>query len=128
MQGVAITDQDLAERNRRTLLACFEQDARGSHGARVVRAPGIAVAVFVTPPEGAYLNNAVLEASVSDTERAAAVAFAEHEYAAAGVAEFAIWIDEHDDAGERFLADRGYRQTESTLAMSVDLAELPARR
>ncbi|WP_284254955.1 GNAT family N-acetyltransferase [Pseudolysinimonas kribbensis] len=123
---MAITDRDLAARNRRTLLACFDQDARGSRGARVVRAPGIAVAVFVTPPEGAYLNNAVLESSVSDAERAAAVAFAEHEYASAGIAEFAIWIDEHDDAGQRFLTDRGYRQTESTLAMSMDLGEVPA--
>jgi ribosomal protein S18 acetylase RimI-like enzyme len=126
MQRVTVTDHELAERNRRTLLACFDQDAHGSRGARVVRSPGIAVAVFVTPPEGEYLNNAVLEASASEAERAAAVAFAEDEYAAAGVAEFAIWIDELDDAGERFLTDRGYRQTESTLAMSLDLAELPA--
>jgi hypothetical protein len=118
------TDADLAARNRATLLACFEENARSSRGARLVQGPGIAIAVFTTDPEARFLQNAVLDRGLGEPEALTAIAATEEAYAVADVAEFAIWTVEGDDAAEGALESRGYRFSESTLAMGMELRDL----
>lgn len=63
-------DGDLYERGIDTLLACWEENARG---ASVVRAPGVATAVFPSHPERLVYNNAVIDVGMDGSQRAAAV-------------------------------------------------------
>src|SRR3954454_17221998 len=44
-----------------TLLACWEENARGASGASLQRLPGVTAAVFPNEPERLVYNNAVLE-------------------------------------------------------------------
>jgi hypothetical protein len=74
-------DADLYLRGTATLLASWEQYARGSSGAALHRLAGVAAAVFPSDPERAVYNNAVLD---RDLTAAARAAMAERVYAAAG--------------------------------------------
>ena len=122
-----MTDDALRARNRATLLACFEQNALGARDARVVHAPGVAVAVFAAAPESAFFNNAVLDRGLPPAELASAVEAVRIEYATAGVAEYAVWTTEGDGSARRFLETHGYRRSETTLAMSAEFrASAPA--
>ena len=56
-----------------TLLASFEAYARGADGAAVIRAPGVAAAVFPDLPERAVYNNALLACDLAPGQRAAAL-------------------------------------------------------
>src|SRR3954447_13691961 len=71
-----------------TLLACWEENARGASGASLQRLPGVTAAVFPNEPERLVYNNAVLERGVD------AVDTMEEAYAAAGVTRFAAWVHE----------------------------------
>ena len=55
-----LTDAGLYLRGAETLLASWEEYARGATGA-VQRSPGVAAAVFPSEPEHAFLNDAPLE-------------------------------------------------------------------
>src|SRR5438034_11429621 len=84
-----LTDTDLYLRGVETLVASWEEYARGSRGAAVMRSPGVAIAVFPNGPEQTVYNNAVLEGDLAAAERVDAVNAMEAAYAAAGVTHFA---------------------------------------
>jgi len=61
MTAARTTDRDLSVRGSATLLASWEEYARGSAGAALVRLPGVSAAVFPTHPERAVYNKALLD-------------------------------------------------------------------
>jgi GNAT superfamily N-acetyltransferase len=116
-----LTDADLYRRGVATLLASWEEYARGAAGAAVRRLPGIAVAVFPNEPERAVYNNAVLDRDLTPAARAGAVAAMDSAYAAAGVDRFAAWVHGSDPAAREDLERRGYTLDTTTLAMGMEL-------
>lgn len=68
-----LSDADLYWRGTETLLASWEQYARGATAAAVKRFPGVAAAVFPSEPERSVYNNAVLERDLGADERTQAV-------------------------------------------------------
>ena len=115
------TDADLYRRGVATLLASWEEYARGSVGAAVRRLPGVAVAVFPNEPERAVYNNAVLDRDLTPAARADAVEAMESAYAAAGVDRFAAWVHGSDPAAHDDLERRGYTLDTTTRAMGMEL-------
>ena len=88
------SDADLYRRGAETLLASWEEYARGAGGASVRRFPGVAAAVFPMEPERAVYNNALLQRELTPAERADALDAMEATYSAAGVTRFAAWLHE----------------------------------
>jgi hypothetical protein len=119
------TDRRLYDRGTATAVACWEHFARTTEGAEVIRAPGLAAAIFPSGPERSVYNNAILERDLGSAGRAAAIAAMEDAYAAARVDRFAAWVHETDFPMSRELERRGYRCTESTRAMGMRLDEPP---
>jgi ribosomal protein S18 acetylase RimI-like enzyme len=119
-----LTDAELCLRGAETLLASWEAYARGSADAAVIRAPGVAAAVFPTEPERSVYNNALLERNLAATERAAALAAMEAAYGSADVTRFAAWVHESDAAMRADLEARGYGLEETTRAMGMSLDDL----
>jgi GNAT superfamily N-acetyltransferase len=97
-----------------TLIASWEEYARGAKGASVRRLPGVTAAVFPAGPERAVYNNAVLE-------RAEAIAAMEAAYAEAGVERFAAWMHEGEPELRAAIERRGYTVVEATRAMGMPL-------
>jgi GNAT superfamily N-acetyltransferase len=118
------TDDDLYVRGIATVLASWEEYARGSAGAALRRLDGVAAAVFPSDPERAIFNNAVLDRALGRTERAAAVDAMEAAYGAAGVARYAAWVHESDEGMRAELSRRSYTVAESTRAMGMSLDDL----
>jgi ribosomal protein S18 acetylase RimI-like enzyme len=118
---VALTDADLYLRGVETLLATWQEYARGSRGAAVQRYAGVAAAVFPNEPERGVYNNAVLERDLAAAARAAAIDAMESAYAAARVTRFAAWVHEDDPAMRGDLERRGYTLDTSTRAMGMAL-------
>ena len=112
------TTLDLYTRGAATLLAAWEEFARGSAGAAVRRLDGVSAAVFPCEPERAVYNNALLD-------RTAAVDVMEFAYASAAVDRYAAWIHETDTAMRAELIGRGYRLSETTRAMGMELDDSP---
>jgi ribosomal protein S18 acetylase RimI-like enzyme len=125
---MTFTDAGLYARGIATLLACWEENARGAPGAMVARSPGVAAAVFPAEPEAQMYNNAVLDRDLSAVERAAAVEAMEAVYASAGIAHFAAWVHERDAAMCSELIARGYSLNEWTRAMGMSLEQLTVSR
>ena len=123
-----ITDAELYLRGIETVVASWGAIAAGSHGAAVVRAPGVAAAVFPEAPARRIYNNAVLERGVGPSERADALDAMEDAYASAGVDRFAAWVHESDEAMRAELAARGYTIAETTRAMGMELTAVRAPR
>jgi ribosomal protein S18 acetylase RimI-like enzyme len=119
-----LTDADLYLRGAGTLLASWEEYARGSTGAAVYRSPGVATAVFPNEPERAVYNNALLERDLAAAERVDALDAMEAAYAVAGVTRFAAWVHESDEAMRADLERRGYTLDASTRAMGMALDEV----
>jgi ribosomal protein S18 acetylase RimI-like enzyme len=117
------TDADLYSRGAATLLATWEEDARGAREAALKRFPGVAAAVFPHEPERTFLNNALLARGLTSHERKAALDATEAAYAAAGVDRFAAWVHETDRAMQTDLARRGYRLDTTTRVMGMALAD-----
>jgi len=113
----AMNDAELNRRATRTLIASWEEYARGARDAGIVRAPGVVAAVFPAGPERAVYNNAVLEG-------AAGIDAMEDIYAAAGIGRFAAWTREADAPLRRDLERRGYTIDETTRAMAMELDDL----
>jgi hypothetical protein len=112
-----LTDADLYLRGAETLLASWEQYARGATGAAVQRSRGVAAAVFPNEPERAVYNNAnnaLPQRDLAAAQRTDALDAMEAAYAAAGVTRFAAWMHERDEAMRRDLERRGYALEEST--------------
>src|SRR5215470_11525998 len=123
-----LTDADLYDRGTATLVASWEAYARGSTQAAVIRSEGLAAAVFPDGSERAILNNALLARDLTAAERASAVAAMEAAYASAGVARFAAWVHETDQAMCQDLGARGYTLLESTRAMGMALSDIRVPR
>jgi GNAT superfamily N-acetyltransferase len=119
-----LTGADLYLRGIETLLACWEESARGATGAVVRRLPGVSVAVFPDGPERGFLNNAVLGHDLAPAARADALEAMEAAYGAAGVGRFAAWVHERDQAMRGELERRGYTLEESTRAMGMALEDV----
>jgi ribosomal protein S18 acetylase RimI-like enzyme len=119
MTGVR-TDGELRRRGDATVLASFEAYAAGGRG-RVLRLPGVAVAVFPHGFEREVYNNAVLEPGAGTD----ALDAMEASYAAAGIGHYAAWIRETDDRLRAELERRGYVLDTTTLAMGRWLADVP---
>lgn len=68
-----LTETDLFLRGATTLVASWEEHARGAAGATVERAPGADIAVFPHEPERAVYNNALLVVDLSAGRRANAI-------------------------------------------------------
>jgi ribosomal protein S18 acetylase RimI-like enzyme len=122
-----LTDADLYARGSATLLASWEEYARGASGATMRRLPGVATAVFPNEPERAVYNNALLDRGLGAGERGEAIDAMEAAYAAAGVTRFAAWVHESDEAMRIDLDRRGYTLDTTTRAMgmAVDDIRLP---
>jgi GNAT superfamily N-acetyltransferase len=118
-----LTDIDLYRRGVDTLLASWEAIARGSRGAAVLRASGVAAAVFPHAPERAVYNNALLDRRLGPAERYDALELMEGAYASAGIERFAAWAHESDEALRSELEARGYTLDTSTRAMGIALAD-----
>jgi ribosomal protein S18 acetylase RimI-like enzyme len=118
------SDSELYHRGIRTLLSSWEAYARGSQGAAVVRAAGVAAGVFPAEPQRDVYNNAVLERGLGACARAAALDAMEAAYASAGIARFAAWVHEADAAMRTDVEARGYTFQESTRAMGLALSDL----
>jgi GNAT superfamily N-acetyltransferase len=123
-----LRDADLYDRGVRTLIASWQAYARGSLRAAMIRAAGVAVAVFPDLPERAFLNNALLGREVGPSMRARALAAMEAAYASAGVTRFAAWVHESDQAMREDLEARGYTIEEATRAMGMALSDIRLTR
>lgn len=111
-----------------TLVASWEEYARGSTGAAVRRATGVTIGVFPNEPECAVYNNALLERGLTASERAEAIDAMEGTYATAGIAGFTAWVHERDQAMRDHLEQRGHRLDESTRAVGMALDDLHVPR
>ena len=122
------SDSDLYRRGAATLLASWEEYARGASGAAVRRSPGVAAAVFPNEPERAVYNNALLQLELTPTERTYALDAMEAAYSAAGVTRFAAWIHESDKGMRTQLERRGYALDTWTRAMGITLDDIRLSR
>jgi ribosomal protein S18 acetylase RimI-like enzyme len=125
MFAALTTDDDLYVRGAATLLASWEEYARGSTGAALNRLKGVSAAVFPSGPERAVYNNALLDRELGSSERAAAVDAMEAAYNSAGVTRYAAWVHESDEGMRSELSGRGYTIEESSRAMGMSLGDIP---
>jgi ribosomal protein S18 acetylase RimI-like enzyme len=123
-----VADDDLYRRGVDTLLASWEEYARGASGAAMRRFPGAAVAVFPNEPERAVYNNALLGRDLAAADRADALDAMEAAYAASGVSRFAAWVHEGDEAMRTDLESRGYSLEEASRAMGMSLGDIRVPR
>ena len=119
-----LTDADLFLRGAKTLVASWEEYARGAADAVVLRLPGVAAAVFPNLPERAVYNNALLTRDLTAVERSEAIVSMEAAYAAVGVTRFAAWVHESDAAMRAELEGPGYKLDTSTRAMGMSLDDI----
>lgn len=117
------TDEELYVRGSATLLASWEECARGSAGAALHRLDGVAAAVFPTDPERTFYNNALLDRGLEPAERSRAIDAMAAAYAAAGIEHYAAWVHESDEPMSAALIDRGYTLNEKTRAMGMSLTD-----
>jgi predicted GNAT family acetyltransferase len=118
------TDADLYRSGAETLLASWDEYARGATGAAVTRLAGVAAAVFPYGPEREVYNNALLEPGLPARGRAEALDAMADLYGAADVTSFAAWTHETDEAMRRELEHRGYVLDTTTRAMGLTLADI----
>ena len=117
-------DTELIRRGTATLLASWEAYARDTPGASVLRAPGVVAAIFPHEPERSVYNNALLARDLPAEARASALETMAAAYAAAGIQQFAAWVDETDAGARTDLKHRGYILRSSTRMMGMPLAAL----
>ena len=122
------TDTDLYRRGCQTLLASWEEYARGAIDAAVEHLPGVTTAVFPRGPERDVYNNALLDRDLGFSERANALESMAAIYASARVPRFAAWVHETDVAMRNDLERRGYALDTTTCAMGMVLDESSAPR
>jgi ribosomal protein S18 acetylase RimI-like enzyme len=120
----AVENGELYRRGSATLLASWEEYARGAHRAELRRLGGVAAAVFPEGPERDVYNNALLDQDMSRDERSLALDTMEATYAAAGVTRFAAWAHEADEPLKQELERRGYALDTTTRAMGMSLDQI----
>jgi GNAT superfamily N-acetyltransferase len=118
------THNDLYNRGAATVVASWEEIARGCAGAALKRLNGVSAAVFPTHPERAVYNNALLDRDLGPSERAAAIDAMASAYNSAGVDRYAAWVHESDEGMRAELSSRGYTIDMSTRAMGMSLDDL----
>jgi ribosomal protein S18 acetylase RimI-like enzyme len=118
------SDAELYRRGAATLVASWEEYARGAVGASLQRFSGVAAAIFPNEPERSVYNNALLERQLDPLARADALDAMETVYASAGVSRFAAWVHESDVPMRHDLIRRGYTLDTSTRAMATTLDDL----
>src|SRR5215218_6074606 len=123
-----MTPWQLYERGTATLVASWEEYARGAVGAWVLRVPGATVGIFTQEPERLVYNNALADLGLDAEARAAMVAAVEEEYVESGVDRYAVWVHEGDNELRADLESRKYVVTESTRAMGMALRDLDIPR
>jgi ribosomal protein S18 acetylase RimI-like enzyme len=123
-----LSDGELYLRSTETLLASWEEYARGAVGAELQRLDGVAAAVFRDEPERGVYNNALLERDLAAARRAAAIDAMEAAYTEARISRFAAWVHERETPLRRDLERRGYTVDTTTRAMGIRLARLRVRR
>ncbi len=123
-----LSDSELYRRGAATMLASWEEYARGAVGASLQRSAGVACGVFPNEPERAVYNNALIERYLGATERAKAVGAMEAAYSAAEVTRFAAWVHESDQPLRDELERRGYTLDEITRAMGMALDDIRVPR
>ncbi len=84
----------------------------------------MAAAVFPREPERTFYNNAVLDRDLGPTGRSRAIDAMEAAYSAPGIARYAAWVHESDEAMGNDLRGRGYELEETTRAMGMHLDDL----
>jgi GNAT superfamily N-acetyltransferase len=119
---------DLYRRGCETLLASWEEYARGVTGAALQRLPGVAAAVFPNAPERDVYNNALLQRDLGKRRRADALDAMQGVYADAGVLRYAAWVHESDEAMRIDLQRRGYALDTTTRAMGMALDDIAVPR
>jgi GNAT superfamily N-acetyltransferase len=119
-----VTDDALHARGAATLLASWEEYARGASGASVQHLPGAAAAVFPVGPEREFFNNALVERDLGAEGRSHALDAIAAAYAAAAVTGYAAWVHESDAGMRGDLEQRGWRLVESTRAMGLVLDDV----
>ena len=117
-------DADLYVRGAATLLASWEEYARGAEDAAVQRLGGVAAAVFPHEPERSVYNNALLDRRLPVREHSDAIDAMEAAYAKANVDRFAAWVHESDRPMRADLERRGYGINEDTRAMGMSLDDV----
>jgi ribosomal protein S18 acetylase RimI-like enzyme len=122
------TDSELYPRGAATLLASWEEYARGSYGAALLRLDGVSAAVFPSEPERAVYNNALVDRELAASERAVAVDALHAAYTSASVDRYAVWVHESDEGMRTELRRRGYTLDEYTRAMGMSLEEIAPTR
>lgn len=122
------SDAELYERGSATLLASWDEYARGAIGASLQRDVGVAVAVFPNEPERGVYNNALLDRQLAMRERADALDAMEDAYANSGVDRFAAWVHQSDRPMQRDLEARGYTIDTTTRAMGMSLGDVISAR
>lgn len=121
-------DAGLYARGSATLIASWEECAKGAADASVQRLPGVAAAVFPNEPERSVYNNALLGRQLPARARRDALDIMAAAYANAGVDRFAAWVHESEGAMRHDLERLGYTLDTSTRAMGASLHEtLPPR-
>jgi ribosomal protein S18 acetylase RimI-like enzyme len=127
--GLTMTDDELYDRGFATLVASFEEYARGAEDASLELLAGVAAGVFPKGPERYVYNNALLERGLEASSRASAIDAMEAAYAARGIERFAAWVHESDHALQADLEQRGYTlgTTTRAMGMSLESARLPER-
>jgi ribosomal protein S18 acetylase RimI-like enzyme len=119
-----LTNADLYQRGAETLLASWQHYSRQATAAAVLRAPGVAIAVFPNEPERSIYNNTLFERHLTSTERIGAVEAMEAAYRQAGISSFAAWVHDSDAGLRADLEERVYTLAESTRAMGMTLDEI----
>jgi GNAT superfamily N-acetyltransferase len=119
-----VTEDELYLRGAATLLASWEEYARGSAGAVLQRLNGVSAAVFPAGPERAVYNNALLDRNLGQAERAAALDAMAAAYDSAGVDRYAAWVHESDGEMDAELRSRGYTFEETTRALGMSLDDI----
>jgi ribosomal protein S18 acetylase RimI-like enzyme len=109
------------------LVASWSADAAASADARVAHMPGAEAAIFPTPPESIYLNNALLARGLAPWSAGLAIAAVEDAYATAGLGEYAVWSHDSERATMAELERRGYHVDTSTRVMAMPLDDVELR-
>jgi len=120
----ALSDDELYRRGASTLVASWEEYARGAVGAAVRWLPGVAAAVFPSEPERAVYNNALVDRDLDPVRRAHAIGAIEAVYREAGVTRFAVWAHESDRPLQSALERRGFVFDSWTRAMAMSLEDV----
>jgi GNAT superfamily N-acetyltransferase len=122
------TVNDLYDRGAATLLASWEEYARGAVGAALKRLSGVAAAVFPSGPERGVYNNALFDRDLHPSARAYAIEAMEAAYASARVDRFAAWVHGSDAGMREELSGRGYTVDEVTRVMGMSLQDIAVAR